>query len=117
MRTRVLAHWRTSKPAWRVRLADGTELVASGDHRFLTERGWKFVATAEQFQRPRLTLNNTLMGFGKTPQSVDRSALDQRNIATDISRGIIRGDGHLGVYRYYAAGPKRTATSTNFGSR
>src|SRR5262245_25759988 len=36
VRTKVLAHWRTNKPAWRIRLADGTELVASGDHRFLT---------------------------------------------------------------------------------
>src|SRR5262252_1249576 len=27
-RTRVLAHWRTRKPAWRVRLGDGTELLA-----------------------------------------------------------------------------------------
>src|SRR2546430_11649742 len=29
------------KPAYRVTLADGTELVASADHRFLTNRGWK----------------------------------------------------------------------------
>ena len=29
VRTRVQAHWRTMKPAWRVRLADGTELIAS----------------------------------------------------------------------------------------
>ena len=65
VRTRVLAHWRTNKLAWRVRLEDGTELVASGDHRFLTERGWKFVAKADAGgQRPYLTLNNTLMGFG-----------------------------------------------------
>ncbi len=44
IRTHVLAHWKTSKPAFRVRLADNTELVASADHRFLTERGWKFVS-------------------------------------------------------------------------
>src|SRR4051794_2399874 len=36
--TEVLAHWSTVKPAHRVSLADGTELVASGDHRFLTVR-------------------------------------------------------------------------------
>ena len=34
--TEVLAHWSTVKPAYRVTLADGTELVASGDHRFLS---------------------------------------------------------------------------------
>lgn len=43
VRTTVLAHWQTRKAAHRVMLEDGTELVASGDHRFLTERGWKFV--------------------------------------------------------------------------
>src|SRR5687768_9719101 len=31
VRTRVLAHWRTVKRAWLVRLEDGTSLVASGD--------------------------------------------------------------------------------------
>ena len=41
--TQVLDHWSTVKPAYRVALEDGTELVASGDHRFLTDRGWKHV--------------------------------------------------------------------------
>ena len=36
--TPVLAHWSTTKPAHRVTLADGTTLVASGEHRFLTRR-------------------------------------------------------------------------------
>ncbi|TNC27011.1 intein-containing Rv2578c family radical SAM protein [Amycolatopsis alkalitolerans] len=43
VRTKVLAHWRTVKPAFRVRLADGTELVASRDHRFLARQGWVYV--------------------------------------------------------------------------
>src|SRR5690606_27891970 len=34
--TEVLDEWASYKPAYRVRLRDGTELVASGDHRFLT---------------------------------------------------------------------------------
>src|SRR4051812_37143981 len=33
--TEVLAHWSGTKPAYRVILEDGTDLVASGDHRFL----------------------------------------------------------------------------------
>jgi hypothetical protein len=41
--TTVLAHWSTVKPAYRVILEDGTQLICSGDHRFLTERGWKHV--------------------------------------------------------------------------
>jgi hypothetical protein len=40
VRTEVLAVWRRTAPAFRVVLEDGTELIASGDHRFLTERGW-----------------------------------------------------------------------------
>ena len=34
---------RPRKAAYRVTLEDGTELIASGDHRFLTDRGWKYV--------------------------------------------------------------------------
>ncbi|MBW3561863.1 MAG: radical SAM protein, partial [Actinobacteria bacterium] len=34
--TEVLDHWETIKPAYRIALADGAELIASGDHRFLT---------------------------------------------------------------------------------
>lgn len=69
--TRVLAHWRTVKPAWRVTLADGTQLIASADHRFLTERGWKFVA-ASGSSRPRLTVNNSLLGFGHSDPCIAR---------------------------------------------
>ncbi|MGH8284283.1 MAG: hypothetical protein ACRETT_00775, partial [Steroidobacteraceae bacterium] len=102
VRTRVLAHWRTRKPAYRVRLADGTELVASADHRFLTERGWKFVDRAGWERRPSLTLHNTLMGLGALP------AMARRCNASDYRRGylcgLIRGDGHLGTYRYQRAG-------------
>src|SRR5437016_6014693 len=66
-RTRVLAHWKTAKPACRIRLADGTELIASDDHRFLTERGWKFVTGVENGanRRPFITTNNSLLGTGK----------------------------------------------------
>ncbi|MFJ4045639.1 Rv2578c family radical SAM protein [Microbacterium sp. NPDC089987] len=64
VKTRVEAKWSTQKPAYRVVLADATELVASGDHRFLTDRGWKHVADAHVGQRPHLTVNNTLVGFG-----------------------------------------------------
>lgn len=66
VRTRVLDHWRTHKPAFRITLADGTELVASGDHRFLTSRGWTFVRPAEApMQRPSLTTNDSLVGPGR----------------------------------------------------
>ena len=64
--TEVLAHWSTIKPAYRVTLEDGTELISSGEHRFLTNRGWKFVTGSEQGvdRRPHLTTNNELLGTG-----------------------------------------------------
>src|SRR5437899_8599213 len=47
-KTRILAHWQTVKPAFRTTLEDGAELITSGDHRFLSNRGWKHVTGAEQ---------------------------------------------------------------------
>jgi DNA repair photolyase len=65
VKTKVEAHWSTVKHAYRVKLADGTELIASGDHRFLTDRGWKHVTgTQHGLARAHLTLNNKLMGIG-----------------------------------------------------
>src|SRR5437867_3999535 len=51
VRTRVLDHWQTFAPAYRIQLRDGTTLIASGDHRFWTERGWKFVTESPHRQR------------------------------------------------------------------
>jgi hypothetical protein len=115
VKTRILAHWRTRKPAYRVGLADGTELVGSADHRFLTERGWKFIGPAESpSQRPHLTLNNTLVGFGAIAASVRPEST--REYRRGYLCGLIRGDGHLAVYRYEMQ-DARTATSTSSGSR
>src|SRR6266404_1272246 len=63
-RTPVLAHWNTLKQAFRVTLEDGTMLVASADHRFLTRRGWKYVTgrTCGAGRRPHLTAGNSLLG-------------------------------------------------------
>ncbi|MFC9252491.1 intein-containing Rv2578c family radical SAM protein [Amycolatopsis thailandensis] len=71
--TEVLAHWSTLKPAYRVTLEDGTSIVASGDHRFLTGRGWKHV-TGTRFgaaQRPHLVGGTELVGVGKLARTPD----------------------------------------------
>jgi DNA repair photolyase len=108
--TTVQAHWSTVKSAYRVVLADGTTLVASGDHRFLTERGWKHVTGAEQgpLQRPFLTVNNKLMGFGGFPEPPKETTAYRRGYLC----GMIRGDGTIGHYSY----PRGSGGSDNIHS-
>jgi DNA repair photolyase len=100
--TQVLDHWSTVKPAYRVALADGTELVTSGDHRFLTSRGWKPVidSAPDSGQQAHLTVSDKLLGTGKfaTPPE------DGPDYRLGYLCGIIRGDGHLGSYTYQRLG-------------
>lgn len=42
--TTVTDHWSVTRAAFRVRLSDGRALIAGGEHRFLTHRGWRHVA-------------------------------------------------------------------------
>jgi DNA repair photolyase len=113
VRTRVLAHWSSVRPAYRVVLADGTELVASGDHRFLTDRGWKHVTAAQcgHDRRPHLTSSNALLGTGEF--------VDGPRFSNDYQRGylsgMIRGDSNLAVY--LDARPDRRSSPLLHGSR
>jgi DNA repair photolyase len=73
--TQVQAHWQTVKPGHLVTLDDGRELMASGDHRFLTTEGWKHVTggapggaddperTGGPVSRPGLVVGDTLVGL------------------------------------------------------
>ena len=102
VKTTVLAHWETRRPAYRVTLGDGTTLTASGDHRFLTSRGWKFVTdnnSGEQ-QRAHLTTNDKLMGTG----GVATQPTQNREYMTGYLSGIILGDGLLASYEYARPG-------------
>jgi DNA repair photolyase len=102
VRTQVLAHWQTVKPAYRVNLADGTHLVTSADHRFLTERGWKHTTGAESgpARRPFLTTSNRLLGVGAFAATPQTSPEYRRGYLT----GMIRGDALLKVFRYERPG-------------
>jgi DNA repair photolyase len=109
VRTTVVAHWRTEKPAYRVRLADGTTLVTSGDHRFLTDRGWKHVtgAMSGASRRPYLTTNNSLVGFGAMRESPKVNDAYRQGYLT----GMIRGDGTIGAYPYRRDGRQHVITA------
>jgi len=83
--TRVLHHWATRKPAFRITLADGTDLIASGDHRFLSDRGWRFVQPSEPpFQRPTLQLHDTLAGPGHHSALSTRAHVTEHSIASEL---------------------------------
>ena len=100
--TTVLDKWITLKPAHRVVLEDETELIVSGDHRLLTNRGWKHVLNSDRSEpdRPHLTVNNTLVGTGAfAPQPAQ--TVDYRR---GYLCGLIRGDGTPGEYSYDRAG-------------
>ena len=101
VKARVLAHWSVIKPVYRITLDDGTCLVAGADHRFLTERGWKFVTdSANGKQRMHLTTGNKLMGTG----AFASPPVKDRHYRLGYLCGVIRGDGHLGAYRSRRAG-------------
>jgi DNA repair photolyase len=112
VRTPVLAHWRTVKPAYRVTLEDGTQVVSSADHRFLTNRGWKCVTASEQerHRRPHLTTNNELLGTGGFVAPPDED-IDYRQ---GYLCGMVRGDGLLASDSYHG---RRRANETAYQFR
>jgi DNA repair photolyase len=104
--TPVLDHWASRERAYRIMLADGTELIASGNHRFLSARGkWKHVTGSEQgrHRRPHLTLNDKLIGTGAFADAPADSPDYRRGYVC----GMIRGDGTLGSYALRRAGRTR----------
>ncbi|WP_203784832.1 intein-containing Rv2578c family radical SAM protein [Paractinoplanes rishiriensis] len=88
--TTVLDQWTTSKPAFRVTLADGTRLVASGDHRFLTDRGWRHVSPAEP-HLPALAVGDLMFGVGHFAEPPKETPDYQAGFLC----GLIRGDASL----------------------
>jgi DNA repair photolyase len=104
-RTTVLDKWITVKRAYRVVLEDGTEFVTSGDHRFLTDRGWKHVLNASRSEpdRPHLTTRSHLVGTGAfAPQP-----MESREYRRGYLCGIVRRDRRTDSDEYVRSGPSR----------
>jgi DNA repair photolyase len=93
VRTKVLAHWETKKAAYRLTLADGTAINASADHRFLTDRGWQYVAAAGQgpHRRAYLTAGVKLIGIGRKTASLEPAPLYRQVYLCGMRRGPYRG--------------------------
>jgi DNA repair photolyase len=91
VRTTVLAHWSTTKAAHRLTLADGTRVVASGEHRFLTDRGWRHVGPGwcRAGRRPRLRPGDVLRGTGTLPAPRPHT----RSYRQGYLYGLVRADG------------------------
>lgn len=90
--TEVLAHWSTLKRAYRVTLEDGTELVSSGDHRFLARHGWRYVAESKEPGRRRtLSVGERLGGVGRFAAAPVEDADYRRGYLC----GAVHGDDHL----------------------
>ena len=88
--TTVLDHWSTTRAAFRVTLADGTRLVAGGEHRFLTRRGWRHVRPA-QAEQPALAVGDVLSGVGRFAEPPKESPDYQAGFLC----GLVRGDASL----------------------
>src|SRR6185295_20090043 len=68
----VLNKIETLKEAFEIVLENDGRVICSGDHRWLTDRGWKYTTGEMQGEgrRPYLTVNNFIRGIGhanKTP--------------------------------------------------
>ncbi|MCE7010544.1 Rv2578c family radical SAM protein [Kibdelosporangium philippinense] len=89
--TRVLAHWSTVKPAFRVTLEDGTTLVASREHRLLTEQGWQQVAegiTGQPFLVNGIRLVTDVDGVVEPRLTVvNIEPLDESVVMYDVTTG------------------------------
>lgn len=81
----VLHKWITRKPVYRITLANGMTARCSDDHRWLTDRGWKFVtgAMSGPDQRPYLTTNNSIRTVC--------DSVDTPSVTDDYMRGFLAG--------------------------
>ena len=103
VRTTVLAQWSTTKPAFRVTLADGTAVIASGEHRFLTDRGWRHVTGGwcRAGRRPQLRAGHILLGPGALPAPRAHTAAYREGYLDGLVRadaaGEVARDGRIDV--------------------
>ena len=96
----VLNKWSTHKAAYKITLQNGVELICSGDHRWLTNRGWKYTTgkMSGKGQRPYITIKNKIAGFGTWLNGINYD--ETKDYKTGYLAGCIQGDGSMGAYTY-----------------
>lgn len=94
--------WGTGpKRVWELELENGAKIWCSEDHRWLSDRGWKYTTPAKkrEGQRPFLTTQNSI-------RLIDSPMLATPPITDDYRRGylsgMITGDGHLAKHGPYS---------------
>ena len=82
VKSTVLAKWSVVKPSYRIMLANGTELISSDEHRWLTDTGWKYTYGEEKgdLKRPFLTPKNNLRGFTRNDNERYRRQMNEGKI-------------------------------------
>src|SRR6267142_5820033 len=93
----VLATVQTIKPAFRI-ITEDTFVDNSGDHRWLSDRGWKYTqgSMGGALQRPYLTTNNSIRALGPSFIAPGHSIDYKRGYLS----GLIKGDATLRRYDY-----------------
>ncbi len=105
--SKVLNQWSSQQPALEIYVEDGRRVITSANHRWLTNRGWKFTTgcMVGSGQRPYLTTspNSGIYSIGQLDNEVpSEPSLDYME---GYLCGIINGDGTVGEYFY--EGPLR----------
>lgn len=98
--------WTTDQVGYEIKLQNGTSIICSAEHRWLSNRGWKYTDGREQGQlrRPFLTSNNQIKFLSKL---VDEGYFKPTpKYQSGYLAGMIRGDGTLGHYQYERRGAK-----------
>ena len=86
------------KDAYEINLSNGVKLICSEDHRWLSNRGWKYTIGAEtgKLRRPFLTPNNRIYGFS------DFNMMPKFEVSDLYRRGylfgMISGDANFKAY-------------------
>ena len=98
-RAKVTAKAETMKKPYRLTFSNGQQIVCSGDHRFLTHRGWKYTSGTERgkYRRPFLTENDRMVCIPIYP-TIEFDVTD--DYRRGYLSGIIRGDANLAEYHY-----------------